>query len=74
MESPYTPARAAWQRSQVPQIGRVKQHNLFSTDFWRLKSKVKVLAKSCFAGAPPFGMQMAIFLMCPHMGMHLSVS
>lgn len=74
MESLYPPARATWQRSQVPQIGRVKQQNLFPTYFWRLKSKVKVLAKSCFAGAPPFGMQMAIFLMCPHMGMHLSVS
>lgn len=47
---------------QTPQTGRIKQQTFLEAG----ESKIKMLANSVCGEKPPWGLQTAVFLLCPH--------
>lgn len=55
---------STWAIIRISQAGGLNQRELISSQFWRLKSKIKVLAGGFCEASPP-GWQAATSLLCP---------
>ena len=58
--------------NKIPLIGWFEQQKLISSQFWMLKSEIKVSAGLISSEASLLGLQMVAFLLSPHMAFPLS--